>query len=327
MTRMNHDSLPTTRRAVAFEQFGGPEALKTMDLPMPAPGEGEVLVRVQAATVNPTDQLMLAGAQVAMMRDVVPPYVAGMEFAGLVAEVGAGVTGLRVGQPVMGVVNPRRNGGGAHAEYMRVPAVSLAVLGEGVDPVQAATVPMNGLTARMCLELLGLPAGASLLVTGAAGAVGGFVIQMARSAGLHVIADAKDADSEWVRRLGAHEVVPRGEAFVAAVRARCPAGVDGLVDAALLGDVAAALVRDGGGMVSLRGSQKVSDARVRHAHVSVLQQAGNTEALRWLADRLQEGALTPRVAHRVPMAEAARAFELLRQGGLRGRVVLEFGDR
>lgn len=321
---MNHPSLPIVRRAVVFERFGPAQGLRVMELPMPQPGEGEVLVRVKAATINPTDQLMLSGAQAALMRELTPPFIAGMEFAGHVATLGAGVTGWREGQAVMGIVNPRRGQGGAQAEYVCVPAASIAVLPEGTDLVEAATIPMNGLTARMCLELLALPSGASLLVTGAAGAVGGFVIPMARRAGLHVIADAKDGDRDLVRELGAHEVVPRGESFASSVRVRFPAGVDGLVDTALLGDAAAALVRKDGGMVSLRSSQKIQDIRVRHSVVSVLQQATNQGALRWLADRLQDGTLRTRVAERVPMQEAVRAYERQREHGLPGRVVLEF---
>lgn len=320
---MTPSKIPATRRAIAFEQFGSPEVLRLMDLPMPQPGEGEVLVRVEATSLNPTDALMLSGAQATLMQQLTPPFIAGMEFAGHVAAVGAGVTGCRVGQPVMGIVNPRRPQGGAQAQYVCLPAASIVPLREDIDLTVAATIPMNGLTARMCLEQLALPAGSSLLVTGAAGTVGGFVIQLARHAGLHVVADAKDTDRALVQSLGAHEIVPRGEPFAAAVRARFPAGVDGVVDTAMLGDSAAALVREGGAMVSLRSSQKIQGTHVRHTHVSVLQQVTNTEALRWLADRLQNGTLSTRVAERIPMEQAARAFERLNQGGRRGRLVLD----
>ena len=323
---MTPPHLPATRRAVTFGEFGGPDVLRCVDLPMPLPQADEVLVRVEAATINPTDLMMLTGAQAAMMKDLSPPYIAGMEFAGRVAAVGANAAGWQVGQAVMGIVNPRRPQGGAHATHVCVPAASLAALDSGTDPARAATLPMNGLTARMCLESLSLPAGATLLVTGAAGAVGGFVIPLARRAGLHVVADAKDTDAALVRELGAHVVVPRGEAFAPAVRSLFPQGVDGLVDAALLGDVAAGLLRDGGSMVSLRSSQKITDTRIRQAYVSVIQQMTHTEALRWLVDRMRDGTLSARVAQRIPMPQAARGYELLRQGGMRGRLVLEMGD-
>lgn len=310
--------------AAAFRGFGGPEALDVLELPRPLAGEGEVVVEVWAATVNPTDLLMLEGRQAARMEGLVPPYVAGMEFAGRVHCLGAGVTGLRPGQAVMGLVNPRRPGGGAQAEFLCVPAASVVPAPENVDLAAAATIPMNGLTAKMCLEALALPAGGVVLVTGAAGAVGGYVIQLAKRAGLRVIADAKDADRERVLASGADEVVPRGPGLPAAVRARCPAGVDGLVDAALMGEPAAALVRDGGATALLRSAQAAGDSRLRQTHIGVMQQARNTSALLWLADRVREGTLTPRVAVRLPMASVREAYQLVQRGGLRGRVLLEF---
>lgn len=313
---------PTSRRAVAFETFGTPEVLRVMELPVPKPEAGEVLVQVQAATVNPTDLLMLGGSQAARMRDLVPPYIAGMELAGQVVALGEGVQGLAVGQAVVGIVNPRRSQGGAQAQFVCLPAASVAPLPVGTDPVAAATLPMNGLTAWMCLEFMALPVGAALLVTGAAGAVGGFVIALARRAGLHVVADCKAEDRELLTRLGAHELVPRGEGFATAVRVRYPAGLDGVVDAALLGEAAATLLRAGGAMVSLRGNQDVRREDIRHTHVSVLQQASNQEVLRWLVERMQDGTLAMRVAGVLPMAQAAQAYTLVSQGGLRGRVVL-----
>jgi len=163
-----------TMLASAFGEFGAPEVLQVMTRPMPAAGPGEVVVRVRAATVNPTDILMRSGRQAALMRDLPPPWVAGMEFAGHVHAVGSGdVAGLEPGQAVMGLVNPRRPAGGAHAQYVVVPAASVVPLAAAADLVGAATVPMNGLTAWMALQALALPAGATLLVTGAAGAVGG----------------------------------------------------------------------------------------------------------------------------------------------------------
>jgi len=313
---------PSLRRAVAFETFGSPEVLRVLEVPVHEPQAGEVLVQVEAATVNPTDLLMLGGSQAARMRDLVPPYIAGMELAGTVVALGEGVQGLALGQPVIGIVNPRRPQGGAQAQFVCLPAASVAALPAGADLVAAATLPMNGLTAWMCLEFMNLPAGASLLVTGAAGAVGGFVIALARRAGLHVVADSKEEDRELVTRLGAHEWVPRGEGFATAVRVRYPAGLNGVVDTALLGDAAAALLRTGGAMVSLRGSQNIHREDIRHTHVSVLQEATNQGALRWLVDRMHDGTLAMRVGRALPMALAAEGYKRVAEGGLRGRVVL-----
>ena len=311
-------------QASAFSEFGGPEVVRLMDLPTPRARAGEVVVRVAAATVNPTDTLMRAGKQAAMMVGLEPPFVAGMEFAGLVHEVGAGVTTLAVGQPVMGLVNPRRPERGAQAAYVVLPAGSAAALAPSADLVEASTVPMNGLTALMVIEALALPRGASVLVTGAAGAVGGYVVPLAKQAGLTVVADAKPQDVDLLRRLGVDEILPRGDGMDAALRARWPQGVEGLVDAALLGNRAAALVRDGGVAVTLRKANPIVDARLTVRHVSVTDRVNDGAALQRLAKLLQDGVLTPRVAVRLPAEEGAQAHRLVEQGGMRGRVVLTF---
>jgi NADPH:quinone reductase len=312
-------------RASAFSEFGGPEVVRVMDLPLPRARAGEVVVRVFAATVNPTDTLMRAGKQVAMMGGLEPPFVAGMEFAGCIHEVGEGVATLALGQPVMGLVNPRRPERGAQAEYVVLSAGAVAALPASIDLVEASTVPMNGLTALMVIEALALPRGASVLVTGAAGAVGGYVVPLAKQAGLTVVADAKSQDMDLLRRLGVDEMLPRGDGMEAALRGRWPQGVDGLVDAALLGNRAAALVRDGGVAVTLRKANPITDARLTVRHVSVTDRVNDGASLQLLARLLQDGVLTPRVAVRLPPEEGAQAHRLVEQGGLRGRVVLTFG--
>lgn len=308
--------------ALAFHEFGGPEVLRLLDLAPPALGPGNVLVRVAAATINPTDLLMRAGKQVSMMAGLVPPFVAGMEFAGHVLALGPGAAKFHLGQRVMGIVNPRRPERGAHAEQLVAPEIALAALPASADLSAAATLPMNGLTAMMVMEALDLRAGASLLITGAAGAVGGYVIQLARHAGLKVIADAKDGDADLLRQLGADELVPRGDAMAPVMRERWPAGVDGLVDAALLGAQAAALVRDGGVAVTLRKANPITDLRLRVRHVSVTDRVNDGAGLEQLATWWLSGVLTPRVALRLPLSEGVQAQRLVEQGGLRGRVVL-----
>lgn len=310
-------------KASAFHEFGGPEVVQLIELPIPPPAAGEVVVRVAASTLNPTDLLMRSGQQAGLMKDLKPPFIAGMEFAGRIHHIGESQR-LGVGDNVMGIVNPRRPQGGAHAEYICVPEASLAPLPKGCDLVAASTVPMNGLTAKMALEALGLAPGSTLLVTGGAGAVGGYVISLARLAGLQVIADAKESDRELLLSLGAGIVVPRGESMVGGLRKHYPDGVDAVVDCALLGDAAAALVRNGGSFVSLRRSQVVTDNRLRRITIGVLDQVTNTSALEWLAQRFADGTLRPRIAQQLPASRGADAHRLLEHGGMRGRVVIAF---
>jgi NADPH:quinone reductase-like Zn-dependent oxidoreductase len=165
-------------RAVTFSRLGGPEVLEVSDLPEPKPGPGEVRIRVAAATVNPTDISFRSGRQLSTAQlaemGVRPPYVPGMEFAGVVDAVGEGAR-WRQGERVMAIVNPRRPGGGAQAELVVVPSASVARVPEGTSLEAAATLPMNGLTVRLALDRLGLKPGQTLAVTGAAGGVGGLI--------------------------------------------------------------------------------------------------------------------------------------------------------
>ena len=140
-------------RAVTFSRFGGPEVLEVSELPAPEPGPGEVRIRVAAATVNPTDITFRAGRQTAaQLKELgaLPPYIPGMELAGVVDAVGEG-TAWHPGDRVMAIVNPRRPGGGAQAELVVVPAASVARVPEGASLEAAATLPMNGLTVRLAL--------------------------------------------------------------------------------------------------------------------------------------------------------------------------------
>ena len=321
MGRRQHET--DVVRAVGVRNFGGPEQLEIITRPAPRPGSGCIVVDVAAATINPTDILLRSGAQRASL-PVRGPYVPGMEFAGFVREVARDVAGIRPGQRVMGVVDPRRVEGGAQAEQIVVPTRWITPLSDDADLIAAATVPMNGLTALEALDLVGLEPGQSLLVTGAAGAVGGFVVQLAKARGLRVFADANDADRELVEGLGADVVVPRGEQMAPAVRRLAGEGVDAVVDAALIGTPATDLVRSGGRWAALRRDQVSSTPGVTRHVVSVSERLDDSEALRELAEAFQDGRLITRVAHVLPATEAAEGHRLVEAGGLRGRVVLTF---
>jgi NADPH:quinone reductase-like Zn-dependent oxidoreductase len=256
------------------------------------------------------------------MVGLVPPYIAGMEFSGLVHDIGARADALRLGQLVMGLVNPRRPEGGAHTRYLRVAARSVVPMPPDLDFAAAAAVPLNGLTAKYCLDGLGLHPGQVLLVTGAAGAVGSYVIQLAKNAGIHVIADAKESDVQHVMTLGADQVVPRGALFATSVLAAHPGGVDGLVDAALLGRSAFALVKETGVVALLRGNEALHPTR--SFVVNAQQQFTQSEHLAWVVDQVRAGVLHPRIAANLPFERGQEAFAMVRKGGLRGRVVLHW---
>jgi NADPH:quinone reductase-like Zn-dependent oxidoreductase len=311
-------------RAVGVTDFGGPDTLHVVELPDPVPGPGEVRIRVHAATVNPTDTGLRAGLRAAQLKGIAPPYVPGMDAAGLLDQIGEGVsTDLLVGDHVMAIVVPRGSHG-AYSELLVVPAESVARSPAGASDAEASTLPMNGLTTRLALNFLALQPGQTLAVTGAAGAVGGYAVQLGKADGLRVIADASEADQTLVKDLGADVVVPRGDEFAQRVREVVPEGADGLVDAALLNQLAAAAVRDGGGIATLRGFTGAPGRGITWHPVAVRSYAREQAKLDRLRQQAEDGAVTLRVARAFPAEQAAEAHRLLEAGGTRGRLVLEF---
>jgi NADPH:quinone reductase len=312
-------------KAVGVFAFGGPEVLRVVDVPEPHAGPGEVRIRVHAAAVSPSDTLMRAGH--VPLPGVKPPYIPGQDAAGVVDEIGQGtVTGLRVGDRVMAAVMPIGPRGGAYAEQVVLPASWVTRAPTGASHAEAATLPMNGLTARLALDLLALSAGQTVAVTGAAGAFGGYLVQLAKADGLRVVADASPADEELVRTLGADAVVARGDDVAARFRDVVPAGVDGLADGALIGASVVAAVRDGGGVAALRGtgSLGVPERGIIHHDVYVPDYFGEWDKLDRLRNLAETGAVTLRVAGTFPPEKAPETHRLLEAGGTRGRLVLEF---
>jgi NADPH:quinone reductase-like Zn-dependent oxidoreductase len=308
-------------RAVAVIEPGGPEVLRVVDRPVREAGPGEVRIAVKAAAVNPTDVGLREGG----VEGLDPPWVPGMDAAGTVESLGEGVGRLGVGDAVMAAVSPRRPEGGAQAESIVVPAASVVPIPDGASLQQAATLPMNGLTALLGLELIGLTAGQTLAVSGGAGLLASYVIALANERGLRVIADAKPDDEALVRSFGADAVLPRGEGFPAAVREVTPEGADALFDTALLGRSAFPAIRDGGAMAVVRGwdgSEPERGIEIQPVWVrTVLERTDWLLELRELASR---GRIALRVAAEYPPERAAEAQRAMEAGGLRGRAVIVF---
>ncbi|HLF77313.1 MAG TPA: NADP-dependent oxidoreductase [Dehalococcoidia bacterium] len=310
-------------RAVTFSKFGGPEVLEVTELPNREPGPGQVRIRVAAATVNPTDLGFRSGRQAAQSGGLEPPYIPGMEMAGVVDAAGAG-SQWRPGDRVMAIVIPRRPEGGAMAETVVVPDASAARVPEGTTLEQAATLPMNGLTVRLALDLLALKPGETLAVTGAAGAVGGYAVELGVAAGLRVIAVASPKDEALLKKMGAEAVVPRGDDAAQGIRKIVPNGVDGLVDAAVIGEPILPAIRDGGGMAVVRGWQGETQRGITIHQVRVSDYVQNQAALDGLGQLVAQGKLTLRVAETFPAERTAEAHEKLAAGGVRGRLVIVF---
>jgi NADPH2:quinone reductase len=310
-------------RAVGVTEFGGPDALHLVDVPEEHAGPGQVRLRVTAAAVNPTDTYAVLGAYAG--RDPVkqPPWVPGMDVAGEVDEVGEGVDHVAVGDRAMGIVLPTGAHGG-YCESLLLPADSVVRAPVGASDVEASTLPMNGLTARLALDTLGLRPGQVVAVTGAAGGFGGYVVQLAKADGLTVVADASEADEPLVRDLGADVVVRRGDDVAERFRELFPDGVDGLADGAVMDALVLPAVRDGGAVTTVRGYRGDGQERVTVTPVLVRRVAQDRAALDRLREQAEQGVLTLRVARALPAEQAAEAHRLLARGGRRGRLVLTF---
>jgi NADPH:quinone reductase len=308
-------------RAVGVVRPGGVEVLEVVERSVREPGPGEVRLAVKAAAVNPTD----IGVRERGMEELAPPWVPGMDAAGLVESVGEGVDRLRVGEAVMAAVSPRRPEGGAQAELVVLPAASVVPLPEGITLEQAATLPMNGLTALLALELLDLAQGQTLGVSGGAGFLASYAIPIAKLRGLRVIADAGPDDEALVRGFGADVVLPRGDGFPAAVREVAPDGVDGLLDTALLNRDAFPAIRDGGALVPVRGwSHGEPERGIEIRPVMVFTVLERTDWLEQLRELASQHTIELRVAGTYPPERAAEAHQAMEAGGLRGRAVIAF---
>jgi NADPH:quinone reductase len=310
-------------RAAGVTEFGGPEALHIVDVAPEPLGPGQVRLRVEAAAVSPTDTHARSGAYAGRDPVRTPPWVPGMDVAGVVTELGEGVDHLAVGDLAMGIVVPFGPYGG-YREDKVLPGDSVVRVPAGATAVEASTLPMNGLTARLSLDLMGLRPGEVLAVTGAAGAYGGYVVQLAKADGLTVVADAAEADEQLVRGLGADVVVRRGDDVADRIREHFPEGVHGLADGSVQDEAVLPAVRDGGAVATVRGYRGNGERRLRVFPTLVRRVATDRAALDRLRQQVEERVITLRVAGTFPAEHAADAHRLLEAGGVRGRLVLTF---
>ena len=311
-------------RAVGLFTYGGPEVLQVIELPEVHAGPGQVRIRVHAATVNPTDVGVRNGSRAEQQKADPPPYVPGMEVAGIVDEVGSGVPDrLKIGDAVIAIV-AAKGSHGAYREQIVLDARSVVRAPAGKTHFEACTLPMNGLTARLSLDLLKLSAGQVIAVTGAAGAYGGYVVQLAKAEGLTVIADASEKDEDLVASLGADIVVRRGADVASRIRGHFPRGVDGLADGAVLNELVIPAVRDGGAFTSVRGFQGAPQRDIHFTTTFVRTYLLEWEKLARLQQQVEAGAIKLRVAEVYPLEKAADAHRRLEAHGTRGRLIISF---
>ncbi|MUK00593.1 zinc-binding dehydrogenase [Vibrio cholerae] len=308
-------------KAIGVTEFGGPEALTVQNLPDPHPGGNEVRVRVRAFAVSPTDVNVRTGAY--DMSQSEAPYLPGMDAAGVIDEVGPGSV-WEVGAEVMAIALPLGQHGGAYAEYLVAPDDSIARIPKGSTLEEAASIPMNGLTAVQILELAALRPGQVIAVTGAAGTLGNYTIQLAKQQGLTVVADAAPKDRDLVQGLGADHILDRGEDLAGRIREIFPDGIDAIADTALLHDEVVPALKDAGVFISVRGWKGEPTRSIRFEAVWVFDEYHSQTKLDALRQAVEDGVLTPRVADILPAEDAPEAHRRMEEGGVRGRLVLTF---
>ncbi|MEV7533451.1 NADP-dependent oxidoreductase [Streptomyces hydrogenans] len=306
-------------RAISQDTHGTPEVLEQVLLPRPAPGPGQVLVAVRAAGVNPTDwKHRAAGLFLGRL-----PLVLGWDVSGVVEAVGFGVTLFKPGDEVFGML-PYPHGVGSHAEYVTGPARAFAAKPDGIDHVQAGALPLAALTAYQAIvDTAAVGPGQRVLIHAAAGGVGHLAVQIAKARGAYVIGTASAAKHEFVRSIGADEVIDyRTTDFRDAVQ-----DVDMVLDP-LSGDTRARsldVLRPGGVLVSIlpgTDPDEAAKAAARGVRVESLLVEADHAGMNAVADLAASGALRAHVEAVFPLAEAAKAHALGETNRTTGKIVL-----
>jgi NADPH:quinone reductase-like Zn-dependent oxidoreductase len=321
-------------KAVVHTEYGGPEVLQLTDIPTPTPGPNEVLVKVQAAALNPVDWHLVRGTPFPirlMVGGLLRPQrrrgVAG-DFAGTIAAIGTGVTGFTTGNPVFG----HSERAGALAEYLAVPADKVALKPERLTFEQAAAVPLAAMTALQLLRKTQLQSGQRVLIVGAAGGIGTFAVQLARATGAHVTGVQSTSVLDLVRSLGADRVIDYTKEDFTTGDARYDVVFDNVCNRRLrdvLGVMTrtGTLVPNGGGTpdkgISILGLLRTVATRPFISQTILFGVTKpNSADLRTLADMIHAGEITPVIDRCYPLAAAADAMRHLEAGHAHGKIVV-----
>jgi NADPH:quinone reductase len=307
-------------RVVRVPEFGV-ENLVVADADDPRPAGGEVLIATEAATINPSDAGIVSGAMAPRFPPgLEPPYTPGWDLAGRVTAVGPGVNPSLVDQRVVGFSAWFVTGRGTQASMVAMPATDVTVAPEGLSAAQLTTIGLNGLTAWRGLDELHLAPGETLAVSGAAGAVGGFALDLAVAKGLEVAAIVYERDRPDVLARGAAHAITPGGGAGAAVREVIPGGVDALLDTASFGAAALDAIRDGGRYASVT----VVPDTARGITVTRVYARMDPVGLPALVQKASDGRLHTPVARQFDVSEAQAAYLEFSAGPHRGRIVLTF---
>ncbi|HEY3705547.1 MAG TPA: NADP-dependent oxidoreductase [Terracidiphilus sp.] len=304
-------------KAVRIHQYGGPEVLLLDEIAQPAPGPGQVLVRVRAAGVNPVDWKIRAG----YMKEVMPvelPVTLGFDFSGEIEAQGPGVNQFKQGDPVYGTAM------GTFAEYVVTGVAELAPKPHSLDHAQAASIPVGAKTAWQALfDVGGLTSGGKVLIHGAAGSVGSFAVQLAKAKGAYVYGTASGRNLDYLKELGVDEPIDyQSTKFEDVAR-----DVDVVLDTqgGETQQRSFAALKKGGTLVSIVQPPSQEEAAKHGVKAMFLGSQPNVEQLIEIARLVDAGKLKTAVEAVLPLEEAARALEVSQAGHVRGKIVLKVG--
>jgi NADPH:quinone reductase len=308
-------------KAVQVGEFGI-EQVKVREVADPSPGQGEVLIATEAATINPADFAVATGAVAARLPwGSAPPYTPGWDLVGRIVATGAGVDPAVIGSRVLGFSLWFESLRGTQASLVALPIGNVVPAPDGLPSAQLTTVGLNGLTAWRGLADLKLASGETLVVTGASGSVGGFAVELAAARGFTVIGVVREEQKQDALELGAAASVSATAADLgAAVREIIPGGADALLDTASIAGAALAAIRDGGKYVTVTATPSAERG------IDVFRSGGRMDgpALSTLADMATAGRLHTPVAHAYGVDDVRAAYEAFAKRTGRGRLVLTF---
>ena len=310
-------------RAVQIQEFGGPEVLTIHELPIPSPGQGELLVQVHAAGINPVDTGVRSG-RAAALAAAVPPYVPGFDISGTVAAVGSGITNFEIGDEVFAMLDLRRGGG--YAEFAIVKEDEAAIKPTNISFSEAASMPLVTLTAwQVLFEVGNLQAGQTVLIHAGAGGVGSVAVQLAKWRGANVIATASDYNHDFLRELGVDIPVDyRTQQFE-----DFASDIDLVLDT-IGGDTqirSMKTLKEGGKLVSIVGLTAEGRNPARNIEVTSILVRPEADQLLAIGELIEDGVLNPILSYQFPLTEAPAAHKQSETRRTRGKIVLEMNSQ
>jgi NADPH:quinone reductase-like Zn-dependent oxidoreductase len=310
-----------TMKAIRIHNYGGSEVLKYEEAPRPEPGEGEVLIRVHATSVNPIDWKVREGH----MKEFWPhkfPLILGWDLSGVVEELGRGVCRFKIGDEVYSVPDPTRNG--AYADYIVVRESELALKPNSLDHIRAAAVPLAALTAWQSFDTAHLQPGQRVLIHAGSGGVGHFAVQLAKWKGAYVFATASTKNQDLLRKLGVDEPIDYTQQRFEDIARKIDVVLDTLGGETQ--ERSWSVLKKGGVLVSLVQPPSEEKAKELGVRAAIIGAQPNGAQLAEIAKIIDSGKLAPVIDRILPLSEARRAHELSQSGHTHGKIALRVSN-